>query len=172
MCLERQIVTARRMRGMREGNSFTLLVCPQGGGVPQSTYPPAKVPTPPARSGWEGGGTPRYLPHDQGTYPPPRPGQDGRGYPKVPTPIHGTYPPSPPPGQGLPRRQAVCLLRSRRRTFLFLYVNDPKAKCIHIIMETYMEMNSRYMQYGSFKLSNCPTGKSSLHYAISANRHK
>ena len=45
----------------------------------------------------------------QVTYPLPRPGQDGgREYPKVGT-----------PSQGLGTRQAVCLLRSRRRTFLF-----------------------------------------------------
>ena len=39
------------------------------------------------------------------------PGQDGEGVPQ------GTYPPSP--FQGFAMRQAVCLLRSRRRTFLF-----------------------------------------------------
>ena len=58
---------------MEEGNSFSLLVCPQGGG-----------------------GTPRYLPlpPDQGTlgYPSPHPdhpparSRQGMWYPKVPTP--------------------------------------------------------------------------------------
>ena len=52
---------------MGEGNSFSLLVCPQGGEVPT----PNQV-----RMG--GGGTPKYLPPGQGTYL-PRPGQDGEG---------------------------------------------------------------------------------------------
>ena len=61
---------------------------------------PAKIPTPPpSRSGWG----------------------RGRGYPKVPTPpSQGTY---PPPGIG----QHICLLRSRRRTFLFQ--NIPTFPC-------------------------------------------
>ena len=84
----------------REGNSFTLLVCShQGGGYP---YPimlcnisqNAMGQTPggyPARSSWG-------VPCPWGTLSPP-----------------GRVP--PPPGQVTTRR-AVCLLRSRRRTFL------------------------------------------------------
>ena len=72
--------------------------CPQGEGIPQGTYPPAKETNPPSRPGR--GAVP------QGTYPPtPHPGQDrgrgtprylppsrsgqGEGYPKVPTPCPG-----------------------------------------------------------------------------------
>ena len=91
---------------MEEGNSFSLLVCPQGGGgrylgpgqdrgYPKVPTPPAKVPTPPpsqVRIGGRG-------------YPKVQPDQDG-GYPKVPTPFpdEGTYP-APQPGQdrGYPR---------------------------------------------------------------------
>ena len=87
---------------MGEGNSFSLLVCPQeqgvpilarsmaptpppgqvrmgGGGVviPRYLPPPAKVPNPPARSVW-GEGVP------QGTCPPS--GQEGEGV------TEGTYP--------------------------------------------------------------------------------
>ena len=101
-----------RIRRMEEGNSFRVLVCPQGGrggtypGLVQGTYPlpPAKVPTPPIRSGWREG-----VP--QGTYPHP-PARSGWGVPQ------GTY--TPPPHQVLATRRVVCLLRSRRRTFLLL----------------------------------------------------
>ena len=83
-------------------------------------YP--KVPTPLAKSGWRRG-YPKVPPPPsqvkmgktvpQGTYPPPQSGQDGGG---------GTprYLP-PPPGQGLATQRAVCVLCSRRRTFLFYF---------------------------------------------------
>ena len=114
----------------RKGNVLTRVcpsVCPQG----ERGYP--KVPTPlPGQDGGEGypkvltpqpgqdvgRATPRYLPplpgQDRGrgppNYLPHRPGQDrGREYPKVPTPT--------------PWR-AVCLLRSRRRTFLGFFCHQ------------------------------------------------
>ena len=96
----------------------------RGKAVPQGTYPPGQGTYPPARSGRgypkvptplgqvRTGDTPRYLPPGQGTYPPSQ--VRGRGYPKVPTPS----------GQGLATRRAVCLLRSRRRTFLLAHVGN------------------------------------------------
>ena len=94
-------------------------------------YP--KVPTPcPGQD--EGGGTPRYLPPVQVRM---REGVPQYTYPsspvKVPTPpppSRGTDPPTPPPPPPPPRighrtayrvldtLRSVCLLRSRRRTFL------------------------------------------------------
>ena len=76
----------------REGNSFTLFVCPHGGGRGGPGTPP---PPPPPRGG-EGGTRVRY---------PPRGGYPGRTTEGV-----------------LTTRRAVCLLRSRRRTFLLLSV--------------------------------------------------
>ena len=81
----------------REGNVLTGVcpsVCPQEGeGQVQGTHPPARSDG--------GGGIPRYLT--------PFTGQD-RGV-KVPNPL--------PPRQGLATQLAVCLLRSRWRTFLY-----------------------------------------------------
>ena len=160
-----------RIHRMGEGNSFSLLVCPQGRRV--LTLARSKVPTPsppgqgtyhPARSGWGGGekypkvptpltrsawgrGYPKVPTHPptakvptppvrsgQGGYLkvptpwprhlPPWPGQGrGRGYPKVPTPPLAKV---PTPCQGLAIWWAVCLLCSRRRTFLsrLLKVSD------------------------------------------------
>ena len=106
------------------------------GGTPRY-LPPAKVPTltniPTPQPGQDGQrGSPRYLPPSQGTYPPQQV-RMGEGYPKVPTPPgQGTY---PLPGQDggypkvptpLPPRTCytVCLLRSRRRTFLFVFLSS------------------------------------------------
>ena len=121
-CSLLQTVTTSPIRGMGEGNSFSLLVYPhpggggtypgqvqtgggdtprylpparsgQGGGVPQGTYPPA-------RSGW---GVP------QGTYLPPLAKvRMGRGYPKVSAPPQvrmggGDTPRYPPPWPGQDR---------------------------------------------------------------------
>ena len=170
----------------REGNSFTLFVCPHRGGGPgtppggvpgsgtppqggtQVRYPPGGVPgsgTPPG--GYPGqvppGGYPGQVPPRGGTqvryplpprgvpgsgtpwgtrvrYPPggvPRSGTPPGGYPGQVPPRGGTrvrYPPGGVPGSGTPpggypgrttegvltTRRAVCLLRSRRRTFLFI----------------------------------------------------
>ena len=122
----------------RGGRVYIPWPGPDGGGYPKVPTPPGQTRLggtprylfPPSRSGL-GEGTPRYLslhpgqgggypkvptPHPgqggggvaQGTYSPPKSGR-GRGYPKAAP---------PPPGQGLVARRAVCLLRSRRRTFL------------------------------------------------------
>ena len=110
MCSPEVIFTAC-IRRMREGNSFSLLVCPPG--WKGDTYPPGQGTCPPppsqgaypSRSGW-GRGTPRYLPPIQVRM--------GEGYPKVPTPLAkvptphqvrtggGTprYLPTPLPSQG------------------------------------------------------------------------
>ena len=101
------------IRRMGEGNSFSLLVCPQGGGG-YLPWPGPRYLPPKARSGW-GEGVP------QGTFPPVGSGW-GEGYSKVPTP-QPRYLPPPPPHQGLAIRRAVCLLRSRRRTFLFIVMS-------------------------------------------------
>ena len=119
-----------------------------GGGVPQGTYPTAKVPTPPARFRWVGG-NPRYLPPwpryllpiqvqmwREGTrylpppakVPTPKPGPyEGEGVPQ------GTYPPPRP--RYLPSPQdrtaygvldtprSVCLLRSRKNNRQGQYLN-------------------------------------------------
>ena len=136
----------------REGNTFTLLVCPRGGypypimlcNISQNAMGqwggvPGQVP-PPARLGWGGtlagggypgrGGTLVRYPSGQvrmggvpwsggypgrGGYPgqvPPQPGQDGG------VPCWGGYPGRTTKGV-LTTRRAVCLLRSRRRTFLW-----------------------------------------------------
>ena len=113
-------------------------------GVPQGTYPLPRY-LPPSRSGWGGGGTPRYLLLPR--YLSPNPGQDG-GHsqdtyplPRYLSPIQvkmrgrctlrylprqGTYPPAKVPTPHWDRTaygvldmlQLVYLLRSRRRTFL------------------------------------------------------
>ena len=100
-------------------------VCSQGGGVPQGTYPfhqgtyPFHQGTyPPYRSGW---GVP------QGTYPPPpkvptSPSRSGwgEGVPQGTCPLPAKVP-TPRTAYGvLDTLRSVCLLRSRRRTFLFL----------------------------------------------------
>ena len=123
-------------------------VCPRGGGVPISHNALQHFPEchEAAAGGVPGSGTPRggypaQVPPRGGTrlrYPPPG------GYPgQVPPPggYPGQVPTHPPPGGGggtqvryppggggypgrttegvLTTRRAVCLLRSRRRTFLF-----------------------------------------------------
>ena len=90
----------------------------------------------PARSGWGvTQGTSSQVWMVGGTWGTPRPGLDGEGVPQV-WMVGGVSPPPsrpgrgnpPPPGQvwmlrGTPpplgTRRAVCLLRSRRRTFLY-----------------------------------------------------
>ena len=85
---------------------------PRGGGVPRSGTPgggggyPGQVPPP---GGW-GVGVPR-----SGTPPPPRGGYPG----PVPPPRGGGYPGRTTEGV-LTTWRAVCLLRSRRRTFLYI----------------------------------------------------
>ena len=91
-----------------------------GWGVPRWGYP---ILGPPIRPGWVPHPT-RGVPHPG--YPHPR---QTRGD----TPVGGTPPRVPPlrPGQGVPHRvvldtpRSVCLLRSRRRTFLFLSQHAP-----------------------------------------------
>ena len=113
----------------REGNSFTLLVCSHLGGwvpishnalqhfpechgadtwgVPCGGYPAGGVP---CQGGTLPGGYPGRVSPRQGT---PQPGQDGGEYPA------GGYPVRTTEGV-LTTRRAVCLLRSRMRTFLFM----------------------------------------------------
>ena len=149
---------------MGEGNVFNLSTGGQDG-VPQGTYPPnprylppiqvrmgegypkvpppAKVPTPPSRSGQGWRGTPRYLPPvqvrvPQGTYTPPakvptpHPGPDregDRGYPKVPTarPLPRYLHP-PPSGIGQHIQYLICCgryascVQAGGRTFLSIHV--------------------------------------------------
>ena len=90
---------------------------PDGGmGVPTPTV---KVPTPPlcqVPTGGGGGGTPRYLPHWPGL-------NGGEGVPQgtyLPPPRYLPPPPLDSAADGvLDSLRSVCLLRSRRRTFLF-----------------------------------------------------
>ena len=115
-CSLLQTVTTSPIRGMGEGNSFSLLVYPhpgegvptlarsrQGEGIPQGTYPRPgqdreevypKAPTP--LPGQDGGypKVPTSLPlqrsgwgGDTPRYLPPARSGWGRGYPKVPTPL-------------------------------------------------------------------------------------
>ena len=98
----------------------------QGEGVPQGTYPPGQGTYPPQPGPDGGRGYPRYLPLARSRW---------GGYPKVPTPSQaqtgegvpqGTYPrakvPTPLPDRTpygvLDSPRSVCLLRSRRTTFL------------------------------------------------------
>ena len=121
----------------REGNSFTLFVCPHRGGPgpPRggyltgyppggSGYPPGGVQVPPPRGGtWLGTPPGGYLtryplpPGGLGTPPGGGPGTPPGGVPDRVPPRGGS------PGRTtegvLTTRRAVCLLRSRRRTFLF-----------------------------------------------------
>ena len=119
-------------------------VCPQGGGGTSRYLPPGQGSYPsPSRSGW-GRGTPSYLPPIQvrtgGGYPKvPTPvqvrmggGSTARYLPPIQVRMGGTaryLPPSqgtyPPPRDRtaygvLDTLRSVCLLRSRRRTFLLL----------------------------------------------------
>ena len=94
-------VATDRIRRMGEGNVFNLSTGGGGGG----------------------GGTPRYLPSTK-VPDPPCPGQDGgKRYPKVPTTPLAKVP-TPPRDRTaygvLDTPRSVCLLRSRRRTFLFM----------------------------------------------------
>ena len=126
-----------------EGNSFTLFVCPHRGGrggpgtppggyltgyTPGGSgyppggyltgYPPGGLGTPPG-SGYPPGGT--WLGTPRGGLGTP-PGGYLTGYPPgvwVPPPPRGGYPGRTTEGV-LTTRRAVCLLRSRRRTFLFV----------------------------------------------------
>ena len=111
-----------------------------GGGTPRYLLPGQGTYPPPSQAQWGGVGTypqQRYLP------PPPHQARSDGGYPKVPTPARsdggggvpqGTYPlskvPTPLPRCLSPPRdrtaygvldtpRSVCLLRSRRGTFLF-----------------------------------------------------
>ena len=138
------MIFTARIRRMREGNIFSLItLAGRGGGVP---YPRSRWEVPHPRSG-RGGGYPilltrgvSHLRSGQGGYP--IPGLDGggipfcwqggttskirMGVPWVPpsaewgTPIQDWmgYPPPPQSAKrALATRRAVCLLRSRRRTF-------------------------------------------------------
>ena len=98
-----------RVRSTRGGNSFTLYVCShlRGGG---GTRPG------PARSRWGEG-----VPCQGGTQVPPGQVQMGEYLSRVPPPGQvqmGGYPGKTTEGV-LATRRSVCLLRSRRRTFLF-----------------------------------------------------
>ena len=134
------LVTAR-VRSTREGNVLTSVcpsihpsVCPQGG-VPISHnalqhFPECHEAAGGARSGPPPGGYPD-PPSPGGTRTPPgvpEPPLGGTRTPQgVPEPPGGTQTPRgggqvPPPARTegvLTTRRAVCLLRSRRRTFLF-----------------------------------------------------
>ena len=117
----------------REGNSFTLFVCPHLGGVPISHNALQHFPECHEAAGggggtWPGtppGGVPDWVPPRGGTWlgTPPGTRTPPRGYPDPP----GGVPDRVPPPGGYPgrttegvltTRRAVCLLRSRRRTFL------------------------------------------------------
>ena len=118
------LITAR-VRSSREGTVFTG-VC---------LFTSTEVPRPADRGatpfpGLDEGGVPHPA---DGGYPLP---MFGWGYPiqltGVPHPADGEYPPPPGPAQRvLATRQAVCLLRSRSRTFLLIQVWSPSA--IHLI---------------------------------------
>ena len=105
------------VRSTTEGYVFTgvCLLTPGGEGT-----------LPPTRFRWG-----ERVP--QGTYPPPKSRQ---GYPKVHTPGQGIYA-SPPPSQArwdrttygvLDTTLPVCLLRSRRRTFLFQFTQTTEIR--------------------------------------------
>ena len=135
----------------REGNSFTLFVCPHGGGYPypimlcnisqnaMRQWGGVRVPppgggtqsgpgpgTPPGGFGYPPGGVPGQVPPPGGgtRSGPGTPWGGTRSGPGPGTPLGGV------PGQvgGVPSQDnrrsthytaAVCLLRSRRRTFLY-----------------------------------------------------
>ena len=94
---------------MREGNSFSLLVCPQGEGGTPRYLPTRPRYLPPSQVRTWGRGYPKVPtpPPGQGTYSSPSQVRTGgRGYPKVPTPLAMSgwgrgYPkvPNPPPPQ-------------------------------------------------------------------------
>ena len=112
-----EYVITTRIRRMGEGNSFSLLVCPQGG-VP--TLAKSKVRTPPhgqgtyplARSGW---GVP------QGIYPPARSGQVGQGTPRYLPPPRPRY--LPPPAKLHGGRYASCVHAGRLYCWKYHYIN-------------------------------------------------
>ena len=93
------------------GGGILFQVCGWGGGYPipgldSGGYPPGQV--------WMVGST-------QGTLSPP--GLDGVSAPPAPGLGGGGTRGTPPHHQDwIATRQAVCLLRSRRRTFLFVYI--------------------------------------------------
>ena len=119
---------AARIRRMGKGNSFSLLVCPHTGGGGST---PAKV------------GTPSPLA-------------------KVGTPIQGRY--APPASQGryprqrwvpprqLATRRAVCLLRSRRRTFL-LWIKLTRQKMLNKFSISKATVKGRNWPWGKIIVS-------------------
>ena len=96
-----------------------------GGGTPRYLPPPGQGTYPPPHPGPDGaGGTPRYLPPShpgQGTYPPVQVQMGGRGNPRYLSPPQAKVPtPQDRTAHGvLDTPRSVCLLRLRRRTFLF-----------------------------------------------------
>ena len=121
----------------REGYILTrvCLTVRGGGGVPQSGPDGGRVPQPCPDRGvgypsqvqmggvpWPGqdGGYPRWWYHPRQGWGTPQPGQDGGGYPRWGYPLPGMYPLRYRTADGvLDTPRSVCLLRSRRRTFLF-----------------------------------------------------
>ena len=126
ICVVRPVafIFTDRIRSTTESYVFTgVCLLEKGGGGTSRYLSPWPRYLPPRSDREDGGGVPQgTYPPDQGTYPPSltRSGV-GEGYPKVSTPPNKV--PSPPPPDRtaygvLDTPRSVCLLRSRRRTFL------------------------------------------------------
>ena len=134
---------------------------PPPGGVPGSGTPPGGYPglgtppggylgqVPPGEGGYPGPGTPGGVP-GSGTPPggfpglgtPPKGGVPGSG-----TPPGGVYPGRTTEGV-LTTRRAVCLLRSRRRTFLFNYSFSKAQEEKHLLRYKELKRDNETKQYG------------------------
>ena len=151
------VITAR-IRRMGEGTVFSLYVSPQlNGGRGYPIWPMGGYPHPSRQGG----------PHPSRGWVPPA-GQrgeyphlaDGKRYPRgwdwigiphrgPPSPSTPSLPPSPPPPPSgdratertLGTRYSVCLLRSRRRTFLFqfkiMHYELIQFKCFYFIFKIF-----------------------------------
>ena len=134
---------------------------PRSGGTLSQVW---GVPRVPPQSCLDCGGaqsTPGQVWMVGGTQGTPWPGLDGGGYPGYPPTTRTAWgTPQPHPldraaEQALAMRRAVCLLRSRRRTFLFIKVYS---KCLRsqIIMQNYIFLIVHNMYVNSFDIdSNC-----------------
>ena len=122
----------------------------QGEGLPQGTYPLAR---------W-GSGYPKVPPPSQGTYPTGQNGEgegegEGKGTPRYLSSQPRYLPPPDRTAYGLPHTlRSVCLLRSRRKTFLLMKSILIFTFAILCIIQKTIEMDNLDDDNISFNIQN------------------